>query len=149
MNALVFFGVYCLLLGYLVFKSAFLPHGLGILLVVGGLGWLTFVSRPLAAALIPYNMATGILAETILTLWLLFPGLHARRWNEQAAVNAAALGRYFQVRPDVRLLSQPYPRPSSAAAATATYSCSPVSASLVSAVWRRPMPTQRFQPRTR
>ena len=47
-NALVFFGIYCLLIGYLISKSAFLPRGLSILMVIGGLSWLTFLSRSLA-----------------------------------------------------------------------------------------------------
>lgn len=83
-NALVFFGVYCLLIGYLISKSTFLPGVLSILMVIGGLGWLTFVSRSLANALAPYNMAPGILAETLLTFWLLIPGVNAERWKEQA-----------------------------------------------------------------
>jgi uncharacterized protein DUF4386 len=83
-NALVFFGVYCLLIGYLISKSTFLPRVLSILLVIGGFGWLTFVSRSLANALTPYNMAPGILAETLLTVWLLIPGLDAQRSKEQA-----------------------------------------------------------------
>jgi hypothetical protein len=84
-NALVFFGVYCLLIGYLISKSAFLPRVLSILMLVGGLGWLTFLSRSLANTLMPYNMAPGILAETALTLWLLIPGLNAQEWKEQAS----------------------------------------------------------------
>src|SRR5271169_6118150 len=43
-NSLVFFGPYCLLIGYLVFRSAFLPRILGILMVLAGLGWLIFLS---------------------------------------------------------------------------------------------------------
>jgi hypothetical protein len=82
-NALVFFGVYCLLIGYLISKSTFLPRVLSILMVIGGLGWLTFLSHSLANALTPYNMAPGILAETLLTAWLLFPGIHAQRSKEQ------------------------------------------------------------------
>jgi Domain of unknown function (DUF4386) len=87
-NALVFFGVYCLLIGYLISKLAFLPRVLSILMFVGGLGWLTFLSRSLANTLTPYNMVPGILAETVLTLWLLIPGLNAQRWKEQAALAA-------------------------------------------------------------
>jgi hypothetical protein len=83
-NALVFFGVYCLLIGYLISKSTFLPRVLSILMVIGGLGWLTFLSRSFANALAPYNMAPGILAETVLTVWLLIPGVNAQRWKEQA-----------------------------------------------------------------
>ena len=74
---LKFFGVYCLLIGYLISKSTFLPRALGILTVIGGLGWLTFLSDSLANTLAPYNMAAGILAETVLTLWLLIPGVNA------------------------------------------------------------------------
>jgi hypothetical protein len=87
-NALAFFGVYCLLIGYLISKSTFLPRALTILMVIGGLGWLTFLSRSLTNALAPYNMAPGILAETVLTLWLLIPGINSERWKEQAAASA-------------------------------------------------------------
>jgi hypothetical protein len=84
LNPLVFFGLYCLLIGYLISKSTFLPGALGIFMAIGGLGWLTFLSRPFANALAPYNMAPGILAEIALTIWLLIPGVDAERWKEQA-----------------------------------------------------------------
>ena len=67
-NTLVFFGVYCLLIGYLVFKSTFLPRFLGVLMAIGGIGWLTFVSPQLAGSLSPYNFAPGMIGEGILTL---------------------------------------------------------------------------------
>jgi Domain of unknown function (DUF4386) len=41
----VFFGFYCLLIGYLILRSTFLPHALGALMAIAGLGVLTFVSR--------------------------------------------------------------------------------------------------------
>jgi hypothetical protein len=34
------------------------------------LGWLTFLSPPLANSMSPYNLAPGILGEGALTLWL-------------------------------------------------------------------------------
>jgi len=70
-NTLVLFGVYCLLIGYLIFKSDFLPRSLGALMALAGLGWLTFLAPPLAEILYPYNLAPGIIGEGALTLWLL------------------------------------------------------------------------------
>jgi hypothetical protein len=83
-NPLVFFGIYCLLIGYLIFRSTFLPPILGALMAFGGLGWLTFVSPPLAKDLSPYTLAPGILGEGILALWLLVMGVNAQRWQDQA-----------------------------------------------------------------
>jgi hypothetical protein len=49
-SSLVFFGAYCLLLAYLIFKSTFLPRFLSVLLAITGLGWLTFLSPALGDA---------------------------------------------------------------------------------------------------
>ena len=81
----VFFGVYCLLIGYLIFRSAFLPRILGVLMALAGLGWLTFLSPPLANHLSPYNLVLGFLAELALMLWLLVRGVNVQRWKEQAS----------------------------------------------------------------
>lgn len=88
LNPLVFFGGYCLLIGYLILRSTFLPRILGALMAFGGLGWLTFVSPGFSSYLSPYNMAPGILGESALTLWLLAVGINAQRWNEQARAAA-------------------------------------------------------------
>jgi hypothetical protein len=89
-NPLVFFGFYCLLIGYLIFRSTFLPQILGGLMAFGGLGWLTFVSARLANYLSPYNFVPGMLGEGALTLWLLVMGLDVPRWEERARVAAAS-----------------------------------------------------------
>ena len=81
----VFFGVYCLLIGYLIFRSAFLPRILGVLMALAGLGWLTFLSPPFANHLSPYNLILGFLAELSLCLWLLVMGANVERWREQAS----------------------------------------------------------------
>jgi len=81
---LVFFGLYCLLIGYLIWKSTFLPRILGVLMMMGGLGWLTFLWPPLAEALSPFNLAPGILGEGTLTVWLLAFGVDDMRWLERA-----------------------------------------------------------------
>src|SRR5215470_2113559 len=83
-NSLAFFGVYCLLIGYLILKSTFLPRILGALMALGGLSWLTFLSPLLAKVLDPYNLAPGILGEGALTVWLLVAGVNVERWKERA-----------------------------------------------------------------
>ena len=81
-NPLVFFGFYCLLIGYLIFRSTFLPQILGVLMAFAGLGWLSFLSSPLANYLFPYNMVPGLLGEGSLTLWLLVVGVNEQKWKE-------------------------------------------------------------------
>lgn len=83
-NPLVFFGVYCLLIGYLIFQSTFLPRILGALMAFGGLGWLTFVSPDVANYLSPFNLVPGIIGEGALTVWLLAAGVNVQRWQERA-----------------------------------------------------------------
>ena len=74
-NPLPLFGIYCLLIGYLIIKSTDVPRFLGVLMAFGGIGWLTFLSPALATQLSPYNYAPGIIGEGSLTLWLLIVGV--------------------------------------------------------------------------
>ncbi|MCI0349133.1 MAG: DUF4386 domain-containing protein [Acidobacteriales bacterium] len=83
-HPLVFFGFYCPLIGYLILRSTFLPRILGALMVLAGVGWLTFMSPSLAKYLFPYNLAPGIIGEGALTLWLVVMGVNEERWTEQA-----------------------------------------------------------------
>jgi hypothetical protein len=87
-NPLVFFGCYCLVIGYLILRSTFLPRILGALMALGGLGWLTFASPALSTYLFPYNMLPGVVGETALTVWLLVAGVNVQRWQEQASAVA-------------------------------------------------------------
>ncbi len=82
---LAFFGLYCMLIGCLIFRSMFLPRIIGVFMALAGLGYLTFLSPPLAAYLSPYNLAPAALGEGSLMLWLLVLGVNAQRWKEQAS----------------------------------------------------------------
>ena len=82
----VFDGLYCLLIGCLIFRSTFLPRILGALMALAGFGWLTYLSPSLAKSLSPYNLALGILGQESLMLWLLVKGVNEQRWKEQASV---------------------------------------------------------------
>jgi uncharacterized protein DUF4386 len=80
----VFGGFSCLLIGYLIFRSTFLPRILGALMAFAGLGWLTYLSPPLARYLSPYNLSLGLLGQESVMLWLLVMGVNVQRWREQA-----------------------------------------------------------------
>jgi Domain of unknown function (DUF4386) len=83
---LVFFGLWCVLTGYLIFRSAFLPRILGVLLAISGLGFLTYLYPPLAYRLFfPYVAVASALGEIPLELWLIVMGVNAQRWKGQAS----------------------------------------------------------------
>jgi hypothetical protein len=82
---LVFFGFWCMLVGYLIFRSTFLPRVLGVLLTISGLGWATYLSPPLAHRIYPFIAAASALGEIPLELWLLVMGVNVQRWKEQAS----------------------------------------------------------------
>jgi hypothetical protein len=91
-NALVFFGPYCLLLGYLILRSTFLPRILGVLMAGAGVGWLIFMS-PLGNHLGTYLKILGFVAEASLMLWLVVMGVNEQRWREQDATATAFRGQ--------------------------------------------------------
>ncbi len=82
-SSMVFFGVHCLLIGYLSLRSAFMPRIIGVLMVIAGLMWLTNVAPQLAKSISPLPSAMGLLAEGTLALWLLVIGVDEQRWKEQ------------------------------------------------------------------
>ena len=85
---LVFFGFFCLLLGYLIFRSGFLPRMIGVLLAFQGLCYLvnSFVDflAPRMADLAFSVLAVSAVGEISLCLWLLVMGVNVTRWNEKA-----------------------------------------------------------------
>jgi hypothetical protein len=83
-SSLAFFGPYCLLIGYLIFRSAFLPRFLGVLMALAGVGWLIVLS-PLASSLSTYLEILGFVAEASLMLWLIVKGVNIPRWKERAS----------------------------------------------------------------
>jgi hypothetical protein len=85
---LVFFGAWCILTGYLVFRSMFLPRLLGVLLAVGGLAWMTYLYPPLAHRLWPAIATASTLGELPLELWLIVMGVNVQRWNQRARAAA-------------------------------------------------------------
>lgn len=76
---LVFLGVYCLLLGCLIYRSTFMPRILGLLVAAAGLAYLPFLYPPLAAAVLPWALIPAAIGQIALTLWLLIVGLNDGR----------------------------------------------------------------------
>src|SRR6266446_3851125 len=84
---MVFFGIQCILMGYLVARSTFLPHILGVLLAIGGTSYViasfaNFLAPAFGARLAPFIVPAALLGEGSLTLWLLVMGVNAQRWKE-------------------------------------------------------------------
>jgi hypothetical protein len=82
--AMVFFGLNTLVTGYLVFRSTFLPRALGVVSVVGGLGWLLYLYEPLAHRLESWIVGAGVIGALVMVLWFLVKGVDEQRWKEQA-----------------------------------------------------------------
>ena len=76
----IFFGLWLVPLGYLAFKSGMFPKVLGIVLVVGGIGYLfdtlaAFVAPELTPIILPVAALLGIVAEVSLLAYLLVKGV--------------------------------------------------------------------------
>jgi hypothetical protein len=87
---MVFFGMWCVLTGYLIFRSGFLPRLVGLLEMLAGAAYLILLWPPLASAWQPYYLFFGV-GELLLLLWLLVKGVDSERWHERAH----ALNRTF------------------------------------------------------
>ena len=92
--ALVPFGISCVLIGYLVFRSSFLPRILGVLMGVAGGAYLIFLWPALGKRLfIPWIVVPAVVGEASLTLWLIVMGVRADRWQQQDDWQQAVAGR--------------------------------------------------------
>jgi len=80
----LFWGLWLFPMGYLVFKSGYIPRILGVLLIIAGLGYLVdFVTFIFFPSFGPIKMFTFI-GELLLALWLLIKGVTVEQWEKRA-----------------------------------------------------------------
>jgi hypothetical protein len=91
--ALVFFGFETVLRGWLIYRSEFLPRVLGVVSIVGGVGWLTFLWPPLGSEAFMFVALFAIAGVILTTGWLFIRGVDDARWRERAALTAASIWR--------------------------------------------------------
>jgi hypothetical protein len=82
---LVFFGLWLILIGYLIFKSTFLPRVLGVLVAISGLAWTMYLYPPITIPLYPFIATASAIGEVPLELWLIVMAVNAQGWKEQAS----------------------------------------------------------------
>jgi hypothetical protein len=88
--ALIFFGFTCVVNGYLIFKSGYLPKFVGILMQIAGLSYLTAcfaaLFAPAFADLItPLILLPPLIGESLFCLWLLIKGVNVAKWKERVS----------------------------------------------------------------
>lgn len=90
-TALAFFGFTALVKGYLIVRSTFLPRVLGVLTLLAGAAWLSFLSPTLGNRVFPTIMLLGLVGSGAQILWLLVFGVNEPRWREQASAAGVRL----------------------------------------------------------
>lgn len=85
--AFIFWGLWLFPLGYLVFRSGFLPRILGVLLMISCVGYLI----DSFATFLGYRVSISLFTawgELLFILWLLFKGENAEQWEKRALESA-------------------------------------------------------------
>jgi hypothetical protein len=91
----IFFGLWLLPLGYLLFKSRYAPRALGAVVMAGSAGYLsnvaaTFASPTLDSVLTPVLVIRSVIAEVSLLAWLMVKGLDVQRQDPKRAATVTS-----------------------------------------------------------
>ena len=84
---LVFYGISWIIRGWLMIRSGYLPSLLGVLMIIGGLG---FAARTFTGVLAPQYASSIMLflmapGGVLLSLWLLVRGVNQAKWDARVA----------------------------------------------------------------
>lgn len=93
--SLLLFAFYFPIIGYLVYKSTFLPRILGVIYTLAGIGYLSnslamFLFPPLLALLFPYSLLPAFIGESSMSLWMIVKGVNIQKWREKASQKQVA-----------------------------------------------------------
>ncbi|MHA6203724.1 DUF4386 domain-containing protein [Dyella soli] len=93
--ALIFFGFGCLVDGYLIFRSGYLPRLIGLLMQLAGLCYLAaclaaLLAPAFADVITPAILVPSLVGEASLCLWLLIKGVNVAKWNERTSMAKAS-----------------------------------------------------------
>ncbi|HYH78656.1 MAG TPA: DUF4386 domain-containing protein [Longimicrobium sp.] len=86
--SLIFFGCECIVLGYLIFKSGYLPRTVGVLMQVAGACYLVnsfalIVDPGFASRIFPAILVPAFVGELSFCLWLLVRGVNVEEWRSR------------------------------------------------------------------
>lgn len=85
---LIFFGVSCLVIGYLMFRSGYFPRALGVLQAIAGICYLInsftlLLSPPLADKMFPAIVLPSFIGELSTCVWLIVRGVNVPMWQSK------------------------------------------------------------------
>jgi len=89
--ALVFFGFECLVVGYLIIRSGYLPRTLGYLMQIAGSCYLVnsfalILAPTVSSRLFPAILLPPFVAELSMALWLLLKGVNVAKWEQRTGM---------------------------------------------------------------
>ena len=91
--ALLFFGCFFPIAGYLIFKSGYFPKTIGVLYIIPGLSYLVssfaLILAPAFADRYYFVIAgPALIGEAALCLWLLLKGVNVEQWKKRVLESA-------------------------------------------------------------
>lgn len=87
---LLFFGLACLLYGYLIFRSGYFPKFIGALIAIAGISYLThgftLILAPAVSAYTLPMLGLCLVGELSFCLWLIFKGVDLQEWCKKFSI---------------------------------------------------------------
>jgi len=83
---LIYFGVECVIVGYLIIRALYFPTALGVMMQIAGVcyavnSFAVLLYPPVGTRLFPFILLPPFVAELSLALWLLVKGVDVRKWQ--------------------------------------------------------------------